>query len=46
MTATDRIACDAAAVDAATNDSEVENAIQQTSPRAFASSFWRLRFRF
>jgi flagellar basal body-associated protein FliL len=32
MTAADRIACDTTAVDAATNDSEVENAIQRRPP--------------
>jgi hypothetical protein len=46
MTATDRIACDAAAVDAATNDSEVENAIQQTSPRRSPVHFGDFAFVF
>jgi hypothetical protein len=32
MTATGRIARDAAAVDAATNDSEVENSVQKRPP--------------
>src|SRR6185437_9235851 len=45
MTPADGIARDAAAIDAATNDREVENAIQQLPP-AFANSFWRFYFRF
>src|ERR1700736_6720998 len=41
-----RIARDTAAVDAATDDSEVENPIQEPLPPAFACSLWRFRFRF
>src|SRR5882757_4185956 len=36
-----RIARDAAAIDAAANDSEVENPIQRAASPAFAYSLWR-----
>jgi hypothetical protein len=41
-----RIARDAAAIDAASDNGEVKNPIQLTFPRAAASSLRRLRFRF
>jgi hypothetical protein len=46
MTAADRIARDATAVDAATNDSEVENAIQKTAPRRSPVHFGDFAFVF
>ena len=41
---TRRIARDATAVDAASNDCEVENPIQQTLPRPFRLRYWRFAF--
>src|ERR1700736_2164740 len=40
------VARDAAAIDAAANDGEIENPVQQTFSPALASSLWRFCFRF